>query len=88
MEIDASKHSVGRAIDKTIERGDKLEDLEVKADQLQDQGALFHKKAKKARWDFFRQNLKVKLMCGGVILVVLIVIVIIIVTSIPKKKDK
>ena len=87
MEIDASKHTVGKAIEKTIERGDKLDDLEVKAQNLEDQGALFHKGAKKARWNFFMQNLKIKILCGVSILVVLIIIIMIIVVEVDKSKD-
>ena len=74
MEIDASKHAVSRAIDKTIQRGDKLEDLEDKAEHMADQGAVFNRQARGVRRHFFLQNLKIKILCAVAVLVVLLII--------------
>ena len=74
MEIDASKHSVSQAIDKTVARGDKLEDLDQKAENMRDHAELFNKNARKARWEFLKQNIKIKILCGVAILVVFFII--------------
>eukprot|EP00485_Elphidium_margaritaceum_P024325 CAMPEP_0202712518 /NCGR_PEP_ID=MMETSP1385-20130828/42094_1 /ASSEMBLY_ACC=CAM_ASM_000861 /TAXON_ID=933848 /ORGANISM="Elphidium margaritaceum" /LENGTH=84 /DNA_ID=CAMNT_0049372589 /DNA_START=122 /DNA_END=373 /DNA_ORIENTATION=+ len=44
--IEMSKSEVQRAINKTIERGDKLDDLEDKADTLQTEAQIFQRQAR------------------------------------------
>ena len=74
MEIDASKHTVRRAIDKTIQRGDKLDDLEDKAEQMRDQGEMFHRRAVDVRKAMWWKNCKVKSLLAFAILVALLII--------------
>ncbi|KAJ3205602.1 hypothetical protein HK099_000759 [Clydaea vesicula] len=62
-------------IEKVMERGEKLDSLQTKTDDLQ-QGALqFKKGATKVRKQMWWKDLKLKLVIAGIILVIIAVIV-------------
>ena len=69
-EIDRSKKSVSLAIDKTLERGDKLDDLEDKSGLMVEQAEVFQREATVVERHFWWQNMKTKLLYGLVILAV------------------
>lgn len=73
-EIDASKHTVSRAIHKTVERGDKIDDVLDKAEDMRLQGEVFNKNSKKARREFLQQNIKIKVICCVSIIIVIFVV--------------
>mmetsp|Transcript_10940 Transcript_10940/g.17572 ORF Transcript_10940/g.17572 Transcript_10940/m.17572 type:complete len:115 (-) Transcript_10940:144-488(-) len=74
LAIEESKDQVNQAIIKTIERGDQLEDLADKADNLQNDADLFNRQARKVRRAMCWQNIKMNLLLGGVIIVVALII--------------
>ncbi|KAJ3272838.1 hypothetical protein HK104_004383, partial [Borealophlyctis nickersoniae] len=72
-------------IEKVMARGEKLESLQNKTDDLQ-QGALqFKRGATKVRRQMWWKDLKLKLIIAGVVIVILIVIIVPVVTSFNKK---
>eukprot|EP01024_Parvocaulis_polyphysoides_P010491 TRINITY_DN1358_c1_g3_i1.p3 TRINITY_DN1358_c1_g3~~TRINITY_DN1358_c1_g3_i1.p3 ORF type:complete len:101 (-),score=14.47 TRINITY_DN1358_c1_g3_i1:331-633(-) len=64
-----------------MERGEKLNNLEDKTEDLLDQAMLFKKKGAKLRWRMFCQNTKLKIIIGVFILLLVLIIVIIACTS-------
>ena len=77
IEIQEVKEQVVLGIDKTIDRGEKLEELELKADSLKDTAQLFKKEARKAKWEMWKQKCKANMV---LIIVVVVVIAIVIIT--------
>merc|ERR1712154_310749 len=79
MCIEDSKAQVAKAIDKTIERGDKLGDLEDKAEGLRDDADLFNRQARTVRRRFWCQNCRqnMLLITAGIILAIIIYFVFI-----------
>ena len=49
-EVDAVRGQVGQAVDKAVMRGERLEDMEAKANNLENQASRFHKSAKDLKW--------------------------------------
>ncbi|KAJ3087273.1 hypothetical protein HK102_011455 [Quaeritorhiza haematococci] len=71
-------------IEKVIARGEKLESLQNKTDDLQ-QGALqFKRGATKVRRQMWWKDLKLKLIIAGVIIVIIVVITVPIVSNMNK----
>jgi len=62
-------------IEKMIRRGEKLEELEEKTEDLVNQSALFHSKSRKLKKQFWWKNAKFYIV-GGVILVVVATIIV------------
>merc|ERR1711944_52491 len=62
-------------VEKVMERDQKLSDLDDRATQLADSGLQFSRSAKKVRRKYWWENLKMKLIIGGVDLVILIIII-------------
>lgn len=79
LEIIESQKQVGDIIQKTIERGDKLEDLEQQSKALKDTGKLFNKQAKKLKWRNWCKKSKFHLFIGISVIVVVGIIVLVIV---------
>lgn len=75
--IDETKNEIQITIEKVIERGDKLEDLEENSTNLQVYAEVFHKQAKKTRWKMCKQKCK-----ANMLLIVVTVIILIILLSI------
>lgn len=73
-EINKTSQSVHDSISLVIERGDKLENLVDKSDNLNENSILFKKQAKRLRWKMFIKNLK---MTALLLLVVFIIIMVI-----------
>ena len=68
-EIDKTKHQMLSNIDATLNRGDKLTDLESKSDQMRNQAVVFKKTASEVKTQFCWQYWKTIIL----VLVVLIV---------------
>lgn len=51
-EIEQAKSLVRQGIVKVVDRGDKLEEINMKAEELQEQAGMFKKNAKKTRVQF------------------------------------
>jgi Synaptobrevin len=61
-------------IEVVLERGDRLEDLEAKSAQLQDNALIFHKSAKKLKCKLCKQNARMTIICVIVAIVAIGVI--------------
>merc|ERR1711879_666346 len=64
-------------IDKVLERDSKLNDLDYRASNLQATSAVFQQSSRRLRKKYWGQNLKMKLILGGVCIVVIIIIILI-----------
>ena len=62
-----------------LERDTKLSDLDRRADDLQHASVNFATSAKKVRNKMWWENLKMKLIIGGILLAILMIIIIVIV---------
>ena len=72
-------------IEKVVERGEKLDSLQTKTDDLQ-QGALqFKRGATKVRKQMWWKDFKLKMIIGAVFLVIIAIIVITVVMQQQKK---
>jgi len=75
IKVEAVKASLHQAVDKTIERGQKLEETEERAKALEENSTRFYKGARKLKCMFCKQNAR---MIGCCILVMAIMIFIIV----------
>lgn len=75
-EIDQTKNIVHRNIDLVIERGDKLDELQDKSDNLHIQSQLFRKSAKKLKCKMLMKNIKMIILLLFVILLIILFIII------------
>mmetsp|Transcript_70081 Transcript_70081/g.111463 ORF Transcript_70081/g.111463 Transcript_70081/m.111463 type:complete len:101 (+) Transcript_70081:95-397(+) len=83
-EIDKTKDTVQKGIELAIDRGDKLDDLDDKAQNLSNEASIFNKRAKATRRHFCLQHWK---MIALITFIVLILILIIVLIAAPKKSD-
>ncbi|GMM31253.1 SNAP receptor [Martiniozyma asiatica (nom. inval.)] len=58
------------------ERGEMLQDIDSRADELQNNATLFNKTANQVRKDMWKKNLKLKLCVAIIILVIIIVVAV------------
>lgn len=77
MTIQENKEQVEEIIVNVLERGEKLEDIQDKAEDLKDAGEMFNKQTKKIKKKMWWQKAKPLVMVGVVILVIIGIIVII-----------
>jgi len=77
MEIYRAKNQVVIGIEKAIKRGDILQDVEEKSQHLSNQANMFHKQAKKTRWEMWKRKCK-----GNILFIVITVIIIIVIIAI------
>ena len=76
LEIIEQKNQVDNIITETIERGDKLEELEQQSEQLKESGNLFKKHANKLKWNRWWKKSKLHLCIGIVIIIIVGIIVV------------
>lgn len=76
MGITEAKEQVLLVIDKTLDRGDKLDELDDKANNLKDNAQMFHKQARKTRWKMFKEKCKANMI---IIIITVIVIAIVVI---------
>ena len=69
---------MSKNIQKIYERGEKLDDLEKRAERIEEGAKVFQKSAKKLKQKSFMENNKMKLLMagGGAFLILIIVIII------------
>lgn len=80
-QVDEVIDMMHKNIEKVVARGEKLESLQNKTDDLQ-QGALqFKKGANKIKGQMWLKDLKLKLIIAGIVVVILIVIIVPLVTT-------
>jgi len=63
-------------INKVVERGERLDDLQDKTDQLQEQSQVFNKSARKIKNQMWWKNVKLNIAIAAVCIAILIVIVL------------
>lgn len=74
-------------VDRVIERGDRLEDLQDKSDHLATNSDMFRNRAKALHKNMWMQNCKMRLIMAFVIILILSIIIIpIIVSQVNKNK--
>ncbi len=73
-EIDKTKDTVQKGIEIAIERGDKLDDLDDKAQMLSNEASMFNKRAKKTRRHFCLQKWKMIALIAFIIIILIIII--------------
>jgi len=61
-------------IGKVLERGEKIEELDLKTVELQSQAKIFKKGAKRVRKQMWCRNLKLNMIIGGICFLILIAI--------------
>eukprot|EP01084_Bolivina_argentea_P065814 119979_1 len=85
MCIDASKAEVSKAINKTIQRGDKLEDLENQAECLQDEAEIFNRSTRGIRRRMCWQYIKSKMLFALVVIALMLIIYFVFIHPLVKK---
>mmetsp|Transcript_13600 Transcript_13600/g.20527 ORF Transcript_13600/g.20527 Transcript_13600/m.20527 type:complete len:96 (+) Transcript_13600:139-426(+) len=83
-EIDKTKDTVQKGIELAIDRGDKLEDLDDKAQGLSNEASIFNKRAKQTRRHFCLQ--KWKMIALIVFIVIILILIIWLIADPPGKK--
>lgn len=58
------------------ERGEILQDIDTRADELQNNASMFNKTANQVRKDMWKKNLKLK-MCVAIIIIVILIVIIV-----------
>lgn len=63
-------------INKVMQRGEQLETLQSKTDDLQNSSAQFKRGANKVRKQMWWKNMKMNLIIGAVVLTIVIIIIV------------
>ncbi|CAL1537815.1 unnamed protein product [Lymnaea stagnalis] len=66
-------------VNKVIERGDRLEDLQDKSESLSSHSDMFRTRAKSLHKNMWWKNCRMRLILGGVIVAIITVIIIVVV---------
>ena len=88
MAIEDSKYQVNKAIEKTLARGDKLADLEDKAEEMQHEASIFNRSARDVRRRMCWQNCKAQLVLIVVIIIVVLIIYFVFIHPLIVNKSK
>jgi len=80
-QVDQVKEIMMDNIEKVLARGEKLEDLDKKAEELMTNTSVFHKKSKKLKCEMFKKNMKLICIIVTVVLIILAIIGIILYTQ-------
>merc|ERR1712083_1098158 len=75
--VDVMKNNVT----KMMEREDRLNDLDARADRLQDSSIQFASTSRRLKKKMWWENMKMKLVIGGVLVAILLIIIIVIVVE-------
>ena len=78
MKVDGVVEIMSNNLTKIAERGEKLEDMERRAEQLEEGAAMFQKSSRKLRNKSCYENFKMKIWIGTISLGVLLIIILII----------
>ncbi|CAD5169411.1 vesicle-associated membrane protein 724-like [Musa acuminata AAA Group] len=74
VQVSEVKNIMLENIDKTLERGEKLTDLEAKASDLRNEAQGFKKQGTRIRKKMWLQNMKIKLVVLGILLFLVVII--------------
>lgn len=77
IKVEEVRNSLKQGIDKAIDRGEKLEDMEIKAKNLSDSSLRFHEGSKNLKWMLCKQNAKLIGCCLFVLAVIIFIVVMI-----------
>eukprot|EP01086_Lenisia_limosa_P004368 TRINITY_DN195_c1_g1_i1.p1 TRINITY_DN195_c1_g1~~TRINITY_DN195_c1_g1_i1.p1 ORF type:complete len:101 (-),score=36.18 TRINITY_DN195_c1_g1_i1:82-384(-) len=69
-DVDDVKVIMQDNIDKVIDRGEKLDTMQNKADNLNNQAGAFQKRSTQLKREMWWKNMKLNLIIGGIILIV------------------
>eukprot|EP01097_Dermamoeba_algensis_P006434 TRINITY_DN4029_c0_g1_i1.p1 TRINITY_DN4029_c0_g1~~TRINITY_DN4029_c0_g1_i1.p1 ORF type:complete len:213 (+),score=29.73 TRINITY_DN4029_c0_g1_i1:60-698(+) len=72
--VDEVKAVMLENIDKVLQRGEKLEDIDRKAEELNKNTEVFVKKSKRLKCDLFKKNIYLTLLIGVCLLVILAIV--------------
>jgi len=79
LEIVSSKRQVEAVISSTIRRGDRLEDILDKAENMKEEASLFEKAAKKVKRSMWWKKAKPLVIIGIVVLVIVAIAIIVVI---------
>jgi len=74
QQIEDTRQIMSQNIDKVLERGEKLEDVMDKSEQMRDTADAFRKKGRELRRKMWYQNLKFKLIIAAVVAVIVLIL--------------
>lgn len=83
-QVDDVKEVMLDNLDKILTRGEKLEDIDRKTDDLRDQSNLFNRQAKKLKCALIQQNMKLTIVIVALIIFILVVLAIVIYLVVDK----
>ncbi|KAK3090721.1 hypothetical protein FSP39_014088 [Pinctada imbricata] len=77
-QVDEVKDVMTQNIERVLERGERLENLIDKTEELESSAATFQKTAKRIQRKYWWSNLKMKIILGVVVFVILVIVVVLI----------
>ncbi|KAJ6230830.1 synaptobrevin family member [Anaeramoeba flamelloides] len=80
-QVDEVTHIMSENIDKVIDREEKLDNLQVRSDKLNEDSHQFKKGATKLKKTMFLQNLKLTFLIAFILIAIILIIVLSIVYS-------
>ncbi|KAJ3450282.1 vamp (vesicle associated membrane protein) [Anaeramoeba flamelloides] len=80
-EVDEVKNVMSQNLDKVIDRGNKIENLEERSNALEQNSAVFKKKAKTVKRKMWWQNFKLSFILFLIFAVIILIIVIVLVAK-------
>ena len=80
-QVDEVVNIMQQNIDKVMERGEKLDDLHNKTEDLQQSSSQFKRNASTLRKKMWWKDMKLKLLIAAVIIIILVIIIVSIVAS-------
>ncbi|KAJ3315370.1 hypothetical protein HDU76_002222 [Blyttiomyces sp. JEL0837] len=86
-QVDEVVNIMNDNINKVMQRGEQLETLQNKTEDLQNSSLQFKKGANQVRKEMWWKDMKMKLILGGIVLAILIIIIVSIVVSTQKKNN-
>ena len=81
-EVDGVVEIMGNNLTKIHERGEKLDDMERRAERLEEGASMFQKSAQKLKNKSFYENFKMKIWIATAIFGVIFIIILIIILSV------
>ena len=88
VKVDEVVEIMGNNLTKIHERGEKMDDLEQRAEKLEEGAAMFQKQAQKLKTKSFYENFKMKIWIATACLGLLLIIILIIMFSVWNKQFK
>ena len=81
-QVDEVTGMMSENLQKIMERGEKMEELEDKAARLEEGSKQFQMSAAKVKKQNMLEHYKMKLILGGVVTLILVIVIVIIVSSV------